>query len=207
MNLWLEYGQYAIGVCESEEIRTILEKGLSAAGLDVGEGGLLWDVLREYELALLTVLPVDSEQHLQQLQKVVDVFRRQLSVPLLNMEGTYDEWKTFIEILPDNQGIDLDGINWRYSKALKLLDVYRKFEDDLLKDNVQHKSVYLEYLKVVSDPSTKMCLYERALAVLCLDSELWEDYCRYVKKNHFIILYLCCKKNFLEHVFKFQVKN
>lgn len=93
--MWLEYAQFSIGVCEITETRKILENGLQAVGLHVHSGSLLWDTFREVELAHLSLIDTKSEAYVGQINRIFELFRRQLSVPLMNMENTYEEYQLF----------------------------------------------------------------------------------------------------------------
>lgn len=95
MELWLEYAQFSLGFCELSETRKILENGLQAVGLHVNSGSLLWDTLREVELAHFSLVEKNSDDYVGQLNRIFELFRRQLSVPLLNMDNTYKEYKSF----------------------------------------------------------------------------------------------------------------
>lgn len=112
------------------------------------------------------------------------MFKRQLSVPLLGMESTHYEFEQWLEQLPAGHGLDKKAVDWGYERALKNLEKYKPFEDRLRiaveEDEIRH--IYKEYIKVVSDPSTVLNLYERAVAQLCLNSEVWADYCSYTFK-------------------------
>lgn len=181
IDIWLEYVQYCIGNCGKEETNKILEEGLRIAGLNANQGSLLWDVLRELEVAKISLhAPLGVEWHAQ-VGKAADAFKRQLSVPMLNMEQTFHEWSQWLEQLPEGHKIDHKTLDWGYSQALKLLKIYRPFEEQLLavEDNEELYSIYKEYIKVVKDPPTIICLYERAVAQLSLNSNLWNDYCLY----------------------------
>ncbi|XP_025829162.1 squamous cell carcinoma antigen recognized by T-cells 3 isoform X2 [Agrilus planipennis] len=184
INLWLEYAQFSMGVLESDEVRIIINKGLSVGGLHVSEGSLLWDVLREFEITHLSLMEVGTEEWQKQLQTVQEVFRRQLSVPLLDMEGTYREWKFWLEQLPENHGLDVKQVEWAYQNALKKLEKYTPFEERILElnDDTEILNCYREYIKASNDPSMCLCLYERAVAKLSLNTELWSEYCYYCMK-------------------------
>ncbi|XP_044264579.1 squamous cell carcinoma antigen recognized by T-cells 3-like [Tribolium madens] len=178
VNLWVEYAQYSIGVSTLETTRGIIERGLTAGGLHVSDGSLLWDTLRELELAHLSLTETGGDAWKAQVERIVEVFRRQLSVPLLHMENTYKEWQEFLTQGPK---IDPDPVEWGYNKALKQLETYKPFEDKLqvTTDESQLLQVYRDYIKVLGDPSTILCLYERATAQMCLNPDIWLDYCLY----------------------------
>lgn len=107
------------------------------------------------------------------------VFKRQLSVPLIGMENTYQEWKEWSETIGGGIiSIDNSAVEWGYKNALQLLEKYKPFEETLLRSNNNDEiySAYKSYIKSVSEPLTSVCLYERAITQFCLVPELWEEY-------------------------------
>lgn len=109
------------------------------------------------------------------------VFKRQLSVPLFGIKDTYKEYQEWAASLPEGL-IDTKSVEWSYNKAVKLLKVYEPMEEKLLSaESVELGEIYREYIKIADkDPSTVVCLYERALVDLCLSPDIWDDYCRFV---------------------------
>lgn len=180
VELWIEYAQYSIGVSNIQTTRAILERGLTAAGLHVSDGSLLWDTLRELEYAHISLTEEGTEEWKIQIGRLAEVFRRQLSVPLLGMEQTHHEWKEWFKSLPEGL-VDPKPVEWGYEKALKILESFKPFEEKLLnaKSNEEVFYTYQEYIKIVKDPSTVLCLYERAAVTLCLVPELWLNYCMF----------------------------
>lgn len=171
-----------------ETTRVILEKGLTSAGLHVSKGSLLWDNLREIENAHFSFHEKDSNDWINQVKRVAEVFKRQLSVPLLNMENTYEEWTEWFKTLPDGL-IDSKYVDWGYKKALQVLESYKPFEDQLLSaEETELFTIYKEYIKIVKDPLTVLCLYERAVVDLCLSPNLWEDYINFSFKMEEAVL-------------------
>uniref|UniRef100_A0A6P7FTK9 Squamous cell carcinoma antigen recognized by T-cells 3-like n=1 Tax=Diabrotica virgifera virgifera TaxID=50390 RepID=A0A6P7FTK9_DIAVI len=188
VNVWIEYAQYSIGTSNIQTTRSILERGLTSAGLHVSEGSLLWDTLRELEHAHLSLYQENSEEWKSQIKRLVEVFRRQLSVPLLNMENTYQEWTDWYKSLPDGL-VDSGPVEWGYKKAIQTLETYKPFEDRLISaDSAELYDIYKEYIKEVKDTSTVLCLYERAILPLCLTPVLWEDYIKYCFKLREVVL-------------------
>lgn len=119
---------------------------------------------------------------------MAEVFKRQLSVPLLNMENTYEEWTEWFKTLPDGL-IDSKYVDWGYKKALQALESYKPFEDQLLSaEETELFTIYKEYIKIVKDPLTVLCLYERAVVDLCLSPNLWEDYINFSFKMEEAVL-------------------
>ncbi|KAJ8978971.1 hypothetical protein NQ317_001443 [Molorchus minor] len=159
VELWIEYAQYSIGVSDVETTRSILERGLTAAGRHTSQGSLLWDTLRELEHAHLSLAPKESEEWKVQVNRLA--------------EGWFST-------LPEGL-VDPNSIEWAYNNALKNLETYKPFEDRLLTANGDEEvyDIYKQYIKAVKDPSTILCLYERAATILCLFPNLWLDYCIY----------------------------
>lgn len=136
--------------------------------------------MRELEHAHVSLIEKDSEEWKAQINRLADVFKRQLSVPLLGIELTYQEWQEWFNSLPEGL-VDSKPVEWGYEKAIKILEDYKFFEEKLLtvKSNEEVFNTYKEYIKIVKDPSTVLCLYERAALTLCLVPQLWLDYCMY----------------------------
>lgn len=193
VSLWQEYAQFAIGTCSIPEVRAIIERGLNCVGLHVSQGSLLWDTLREFELAHLSLAQPETDDFALQMQRVIEVYKRQLSVPLLNMESTFKEWEDFIQHLPDDHGIDIKQVEWGYKKAQQLLESYKPFEESLsfAKDESEIYKIFMEYINFVKDPSLKIVLYERAVLELCLNVALWENYCCYTLKLGEVAIQIC----------------
>lgn len=64
IDLWLEYVQFSIG-CMSDTIgddiiREIMERALTAGGLHVPNGNVLYEVYNEFEKLILTSLKVEK---------------------------------------------------------------------------------------------------------------------------------------------------
>lgn len=96
VNLWLEYAQSSIKNLQTAEarsaVREIFERALTAVGLHVSDSGVIWDSYREFEVAILATLQAqnmesseqteDSNEIKEQKQRILKLFKRQLSVPL-----------------------------------------------------------------------------------------------------------------------------
>lgn len=67
VDLWVEYAQYSIGLGDLEVTRSILDRGLNAAGLVCDKGSLLWDTLREMENVYIGMYSKGSEQWKKQV--------------------------------------------------------------------------------------------------------------------------------------------
>ncbi|XP_044747032.1 squamous cell carcinoma antigen recognized by T-cells 3 [Coccinella septempunctata] len=184
IELWQAYAEYAMEIGSLEKSREVLEKALNNAGLHTKDASLLWDYLREIELANLSMAPKETDSWKVQAARVIKTFQRQLAVPLIGMENTYGEWQEWKGTLPSDFTFDPEPIEWGYKKALKDLELYKPFEEELLstQDESQIFEIYKRYILVVKDPPTIICLYERAVSQLSLNPALWLDYCKYVYK-------------------------
>lgn len=60
--MWLEYVQFSIGGMAGEggmrHVRDVFERALTAAGLHVTKGAMIWEAYREFEAAVLAGLMV-----------------------------------------------------------------------------------------------------------------------------------------------------
>ena len=142
-------------------------------------------VYREFEIATFQLLNGKDSQAAHG-QAVTQLFSRQLSVPLLDMERTWDEYELWM-----NQSGQQVESNTRstYEKALSHLNKIAPFEANLsvATSNEEKLEIYLDYLKMEmndsKDPARIQCLYERIVAELPLYETLWADYCKYVDRQ------------------------
>lgn len=183
VNLWMEYIQYSFEVSNAASTREIIEKSLQAAGLHAAKGALLWDTLRELEMANITHVQSSDDEYRQKVHNLNEIYRRQLSVPLVGMENTYREWQEWLDTMPPDL-VDRKPVEYGYKNAMKLLEKYSEFEERLLVTNDEQElyNIYAGYLDVLKDPSSVLCVYERAVAQLCLNTGLWCRYCLYAMK-------------------------
>jgi len=94
--VWLEYVQYSIGGMAEEgglaAVRDTFERALTAVGLHVAGGSVLWEAYREFECAMLaglqptpgSVADADTLKQIDtQTKRIATLFQRQLSIPLV----------------------------------------------------------------------------------------------------------------------------
>ncbi|XP_064460497.1 squamous cell carcinoma antigen recognized by T-cells 3-like [Ornithodoros turicata] len=188
--LWLEFAQFSIGLMSTEssmeKIREVFERAVTAAGLHVSQGALIWEAYREFELALLATMQPpseglmsseQSEMYVSQRNRVYNIFKRQLSVPLLGMEGTFKELQEWSETSIE------PAVEQQYKKAKAKLGKIKEYEDSLLVGEPPALQSYLSYLdfeEKEGDPARIQCLYERAVADHCLVPDLWKRYMTYL---------------------------
>ena len=99
--VWLEYVQYSIGGMGEEggiaAVRDTFDRALTAAGLHISSGSMLWEAYREFETAILAGMQpepgtVPSSEVMKQtdaqMARVAKLFQRQLSIPLQGLFAT-----------------------------------------------------------------------------------------------------------------------
>ncbi|XP_072271437.1 squamous cell carcinoma antigen recognized by T-cells 3 [Pyxicephalus adspersus] len=191
--IWLEYAQYSIGGMGDEggiaKVRSIFERALTAVGLHMTKGSAIWDAYREFENAILgTIQPmpgtIPSQEQQQmlndQLERIHTLFKRQLGVPLLDMETTYAEYVDWSE-----EPI-ADSIVQSYKKALQQVEKYKLYEEALLAAETPKLAEYQAYIDFEikeGDPARIQLIFERALAENCLVPDLWARYTQYLDRQ------------------------
>jgi len=96
--VWLEYVQYSIGGMAEDNglatVRDTFERALTAVGIHVTSGSMLWEAYREFECAILaglqptpgSVPDADTVKQIDtQTKRIAKLFQRQLSVPLIGV--------------------------------------------------------------------------------------------------------------------------
>ncbi|XP_037734300.1 squamous cell carcinoma antigen recognized by T-cells 3 [Chelonia mydas] len=191
--IWLEYAQYSIGGIGQEggieKVRSIFERALTAVGLHVTKGTAIWEAYREFENAILeTVQPaagsIPSPEQQQtlcaQLEKIHTLFRRQLGIPLLDMETTYAEYEEWSEDpIPE-------AVIKNYKKALQQMEKNKPYEEALLvaeTPKLAEYQAYIDFEMKAGDPARIQLIYERALAENCLVPDLWARYNQYLDRQ------------------------
>ncbi|XP_072043836.1 LOW QUALITY PROTEIN: squamous cell carcinoma antigen recognized by T-cells 3-like [Amphiura filiformis] len=189
-DVWLEYAQFCIGGIGTPDgiaqARSIFERAITAVGLHVAKGSAVWEVYREFENALLDtmqpplggIVTSDKEKELKsQTDRIATIFRRQLSIPLLDMEQTYGEYEQWMsDPIPGY-------VKQSYQKALDKLKKYIPFEEKLLAAKPPRLSQYQSYIDFETtegDPVRIQCIYERAISENCLVSDLWINFTNYL---------------------------
>nr|XP_014128250.1 squamous cell carcinoma antigen recognized by T-cells 3 [Zonotrichia albicollis] len=191
--IWLEYAQYSIGGIGQEggieRVRSIFERALTAVGLHVTKGTALWEAYREFENAILETaqpapgsIPSPEQQQVlcSQLEKIHTLFRRQLGIPLLDMEASYAEYEEWSE-----EPIPETTVK-NYKKALQQLEKCKPYEEALLgaeTPKLAEYQAYIDFEMKAGDPARIQLIYERALAENCLVPDLWARYNQYLDRQ------------------------
>lgn len=95
----------------------MFERALSSVGLHMTKGLAIWEAYREFESAIVEAA---------RLEKVHSLFRRQLAIPLYDMEATFAEYEEWSEDpIPES-------VIQNYKKALQQLEKYKPYEEALV---------------------------------------------------------------------------
>ncbi|PSS19003.1 Squamous cell carcinoma antigen recognized by T-cells 3 like [Actinidia chinensis var. chinensis] len=206
VSLWCDYLNFvqehepSVRECSPAGVlkaRNLFERALTAAGLHVTEGYKIWEAYKEFELAIFYVIDeTDVEAREKQVQRVRNIFHRQLSVPHSDLRSTlvaYKSWETEQGIVPDANSSNLDGISSHiasaYQKALEMLDARVLFEERISRQGVsdmerlQEYMAYLKFEESCGDPARVQILYERAVTEFPISNDLWLDYTRYLDRT------------------------
>uniref|UniRef100_A0A3B5A219 Spliceosome associated factor 3, U4/U6 recycling protein n=1 Tax=Stegastes partitus TaxID=144197 RepID=A0A3B5A219_9TELE len=174
-DIWLEYAQYSIGGMGSpggiDKVRAIFERAVTAVGLHMTKGQTVWEAYREFENAILSTT---------QLERIHTLFRRQLAVPLMDMEATYAEYEEWSE-----HGV-AETVIQQYKKALQQMEKCKSFEESLLVAEPPKLAEYQSYLDFElkeGDPARIQITFERTLAENCLVPDMWAKYNTYLDRQ------------------------
>ncbi|CDQ66359.1 unnamed protein product [Oncorhynchus mykiss] len=191
--IWLEYAQYSIGGMGlpggMEKVRSIFERALTAVGLHMTKGATLWEAYREFENVILATVqpppgsvPTCEQQELlnAQLERIHTLFRRQLAIPLMDMEGTYAEYEEW-----SDQGVS-DTVSQKYKRALQQMEKSKPYEETLMAaepPKLAEYQTYIDYEQKEGDPARIQIIFERALAENCLVPDMWAKYTKYLDRQ------------------------
>ncbi|XP_051551810.1 squamous cell carcinoma antigen recognized by T-cells 3-like isoform X1 [Myxocyprinus asiaticus] len=191
--IWLEYVQYSIGGMGAQggidRVRSIFERALTEVGLHVTKGSSIWEAYREFEIAIVSTVqpppgsvPSQGQQELlnAQLERIHTLFRRQLAVPLMDMEGTYAEYSDWAD-----DGVP-ETVTHQYRRALQQMEKCKPYEEALMVSEPPKLAEYQTYIDFEikeGDPARVQIIFERALAENCLVPDLWIKYTTYLDRQ------------------------
>ncbi|XP_054466241.1 squamous cell carcinoma antigen recognized by T-cells 3 [Anoplopoma fimbria] len=192
-DIWLEYAQYSIGGMGSpggmDKVRSIFERAVTNVGLHMTKGHTVWEAYREFENAILSTvqpppgrIPTREEQDRlkTQIERIHTLFRRQLAVPLMDMEATYAEYEEWSE-----NGV-AETVIHQYKKALQQMAKYKSFEESLIVAEPPKLAEYQSYIEFEfkeGDPARIQIIFERTLGENCLVPDMWAKYTTYLDRQ------------------------
>ncbi|GAA5825178.1 hypothetical protein JCM5353_002251 [Sporobolomyces roseus] len=152
-----------------EAVRDICQEVLSTGGVHLSESTKLWNVWRDFETDLLTLVVVE------------ELYTARLKVPHLNIKQTFDEYSSFVTKFDnDNYDQSLPAAAKLYAPAAKRSDE-REIEEAKLKTANYSAQAYIDYIaweREVKRPDIPLvkALLERAIKDHPSEYELWETY-------------------------------
>ncbi|KAF6031803.1 SART3 [Bugula neritina] len=191
--LWVDYCAYAIGLGDADKCRDIMTQATSLAGYHLTEGKLLWDLRLEYEMTLLQTMqpsigscstPEQEAAINEQTERINSLYKQVISTPLVGIKSALAEYEQWI-------GEEIsEELQESHQKALDIVNSCNKYENELASSQTAEgkANVYDTYITsyITHHPaltSCIRCLFERALAVNCLDQNIWIKYTLYLEKT------------------------
>ncbi|KAH7959395.1 hypothetical protein HPB49_010803 [Dermacentor silvarum] len=139
--LWLEYAQFSIGLMNAEQglerVRQVFERAVTAAGLHVSQGSLLWEAYREFEICLLSTVQAGASEESTQEQReqyccAEEPHLQPLQEAAFSMEKTYQELKEWSEAAIE------PSVEHLYKKAKLKLEKVQEYETALVSASSVH---------------------------------------------------------------------
>lgn len=187
VEVWLEYCQFTLGDIGSPEgiqtAREVFERAISSVGLHMAKGGLIWAAYREFESALVG-LQGESETTVQ-LKRVDDIFKRELAVPLLDMDSTMAEYETWFTTHFKSE-VERHVVE-KFKKTKLMMKARESIEEQILREKEDgHLDAYRQYLDFElkeNHPPRIQCLFERRITDHCLEPTVWVEYLNYLNRT------------------------
>ncbi|XP_068988460.1 squamous cell carcinoma antigen recognized by T-cells 3 isoform X2 [Bombus flavifrons] len=194
VEVWLEYLQFSIGNMGTEKdaaknVRQLFERALTDVGLHTIKGAIIWEAFREFEAVLYALIdPSNQTERKEQLERIGNLFKRQLACPLLDMEKTYEEYESWRYGDGAEAVIDDKIVSGGYERALSKLNLRLPYEERIVSAQTEEElldsyKMYLSYEQQNGDPGRITVLYERAITDLSLEMSIWLDYLKYLEEN------------------------
>ncbi|XP_076641280.1 spliceosome associated factor 3, U4/U6 recycling protein [Halictus rubicundus] len=194
VEVWLEYLQFSIGNMGTDKdaaknVRQLFERALTAVGLHTIKGAIIWEAFREFEAVLYALIDSSNQaEKKEQLERIGNLFKRQLACPLLDMENTYEEYETWRNGDGAEATFDDKIVVGGYERALEKLNARLPYEEKIVSSQAESElldayKAYLLYEKQNGDPGRITVLYERTVTDMSLEMSVWFDYLTYLENN------------------------
>ncbi|KAF6020481.1 SART3 [Bugula neritina] len=190
--LWVDYCAYAIGLGDADKCRDIMTQATSLAGYHLTEGNYSGPEARVRDDLLQTMQPSigscsTPEQEAainEQTERINSLYKQVISTPLVGIKSALAEYEQWIgeEISEELQEsikklliLLTVVINMRMSwQAVRLQKGKANVYDTYITSYITHHPALTSCIR---------CLFERALAVNCLDQNIWIKYTLYLEKT------------------------
>ncbi|XP_009411874.2 uncharacterized protein LOC103993510 isoform X1 [Musa acuminata AAA Group] len=196
--LWCDYINFvqehdaSISRCSPDgvsKMRQLFERALTAAGLHIIEGNKIWEAYRNFEQAICLIMgDNENEEKEKQTHRVRNLYHRQLSVPLVDLRSTLRDYKLW-EAEQGNHNdanSEFDGVPTNiisaYKKAIEVYNARKQYEEQISNhdasdsERLQQFMNYIKFEESSGDPARVQILYERAVALFPISSDLWLRY-------------------------------
>jgi len=129
------------------------------------------------------------------LERIVNLFKRQLSNPLLDMDKTYEEYQSWCAKYDTEVETDKKSVLKCYKQNSAKLKLYLPYEEKLISASQDETrqldmiNAYEEYLSYIKQNNSDLVtiLYERAISDrksgICWSSSIWLDYITYLENE------------------------
>ncbi|WKY06866.1 hypothetical protein Q1695_006781 [Nippostrongylus brasiliensis] len=167
LEVWMELVQWACGV-DPKFAREKFEAAVSALGLRVDVGAMIWQSYLCFEEALLS----GDETNEKQRKIVSSLYKRALRIPNIDLADTWGNYLQFA-----GEQID-EEIRAAYEASANDMKELSKYELKLAEneDSIDAFHEYLNYEKERGDPGRIQSFYGRMLDKHSQDENVWFDY-------------------------------
>ncbi|OUC44504.1 hypothetical protein D917_09043 [Trichinella nativa] len=184
-NVWLEWigDELELGTPTAEILSIRIEQAITAVGLNVAEASTIWQMYRDFEMAMTPLHQPNGSSSSPSDEKAqyLSVFRRQLSVPHIGLREAYEEYKDLLN------GVEVDkATEFAYRSALKELEMLESFEKQLESYSGPRSSkfsAYIDFEMKQKSPARLQVLFERAILHCYTDETLWLRYLNWLNEN------------------------
>uniref|UniRef100_A0A7I5EAQ8 RRM domain-containing protein n=1 Tax=Haemonchus contortus TaxID=6289 RepID=A0A7I5EAQ8_HAECO len=167
LDVWMELVQWACGV-SPKFAREKFEAALSAIGLRVDVGAMIWQSYLCFEEAMLG----GAENLDEQRKCVASLYKRALRVPNVDLADT---WKSYLDFAGEQVDEDIRRV---YETSVNDMKEFSKYELKLAEtdDSLEAFHEYLGYEKEKDDPARIQAFYNRMLDKHHQNENVWFDY-------------------------------
>ncbi|VDK82101.1 unnamed protein product [Litomosoides sigmodontis] len=172
--VYLEYVQWACGTSLGFA-REKMEEAVAKVGLRADCASLIWSIYLDFEKMVLNSMGGENDG--MQRSFVESLYGRLLSVPHLDMQESWKDYKVFAE------GKESDQFHTAFETAAKRVADITEFEERLVaaKSNDEKLPVLMEYVDFemqTNDPARIQMIFERTLCTIAAspNSGLWLQY-------------------------------
>ncbi|KAJ3040739.1 Splicing factor [Rhizophlyctis rosea] len=174
-----------------EQVREIQAQALQATKWHFAESHVVWNTIKDFEVELVKVhsatfrlrRSIDIDELLysaENLERVRTIYLDRLRLPHATLEETFNDYSHFESTYGDNYETRLRSANSIVAKTRKGVDARDKYEEKVKRNNFEFGAVaeYVQFERKDKKeaPQWVRTLYERAVAVHCLDPTYWNAY-------------------------------